>query len=140
MEFVELKDKSAYNVIIGDDVMGRFTLLNPLNKLPTLEWEEKGKTVKMEIQKIYKYKNFEINPITHKCFLKGKEIYLSPLEFRMVHLFASRPNEFISLDDLLELWDSVPLSNTLLVHTKNLRNKGFTMIETIRGIGYRFVI
>lgn len=77
----------------------------------------------------------------------GKEIYLSPLEYRLLLVFINNPKNIITRDRLLdELWDAAGEfvnNNTLTVYIKRLREKIENdagkpqIILTVRGTGYR---
>ncbi len=77
----------------------------------------------------------------------NKEIFLSPLEYRLLLIFITNPNNIITRNRLLdELWDAsgeYVTDNTLTVYIKRLREKIETdpvnpkIILTVRGTGYR---
>jgi DNA-binding response OmpR family regulator len=76
----------------------------------------------------------------------GTPIELTLKEFGMLEYFMRHPNEVVNREDLLShLWDFnyTSFSNVVDVHVKNLRNKldrpgDESVLETVRGIGYRF--
>ncbi len=87
----------------------------------------------------------EIDAEKYSVTFKGAPIKLTPNEFKLLHLLASRPGQTLTreglLDDLHGAASSVDRS--VDSHIKNLRKKletvaGESMIETIYGIGYRF--
>jgi DNA-binding response OmpR family regulator len=70
---------------------------------------------------------------------------LTPNEFKLLHLLASRPGQTLTREQLLEDLHGAASSFDRSVdsHIKNLRKKleaasGKPMIETVYGIGYRF--
>lgn len=77
----------------------------------------------------------------------GKEVLLSPLEYRLFLLFINHPGTIITRSRLLdELWDAAGEfvnDNTLTVYIKRLREKieqdptHPKIIVTVRGMGYR---
>lgn len=77
----------------------------------------------------------------------GNEIFLSPLEYRLLLVFISNPKSIITRSRLLdELWDAAGEfvnDNTLTVYIKRLREKienkpaSPQIILTVRGTGYR---
>ncbi|QIB68728.1 response regulator transcription factor [Aminipila butyrica] len=77
----------------------------------------------------------------------GREIFLSPLEYRLLLLFINNPKQIITRGRLLdELWDAAGEfvhDNTLTVYIKRLREKiendpvSPQIILTVRGMGYR---
>ena len=77
----------------------------------------------------------------------GSEVFLSPLEYRLLLVFISNPKSIITRSRLLdELWDAAGEfvnDNTLTVYIKRLREKieknpaNPEIILTVRGTGYR---
>ena len=77
----------------------------------------------------------------------GKEIYLSPLEYRLLLIFFQHQGEVLERNRLLEeIWDiagDYVSDNTLTVYIKRLREKVEddpahpALIKTVRGLGYR---
>ncbi|NNL67591.1 MAG: response regulator transcription factor [Myxococcales bacterium] len=80
----------------------------------------------------------------HRCFVKGEEIDLTSKEFRLLAELMSRPGRVLTRERLLELvWgsDITVTSRTIDTHLKRLREKlgpSGDLIETVRGVGYRF--
>lgn len=78
---------------------------------------------------------------------EGSEIFLSPLEYRLLLVFINNPKNIITRGRLLdELWDAAGEfvnDNTLTVYIKRLREKiekdptRPQIIVTVRGMGYR---
>jgi len=88
--------------------------------------------------------DIELNPGERKVTRSGKEIPLTLKEFGLLEYFMRHPNQVVNREDLLShLWDFnyVGFSNVVDVHVKNLRRKlegeGTSVLETVRGIGYR---
>lgn len=94
---------------------------------------------------ILKGGDIELDPVGHMVKQEGKEVPLTLKEFRLLEYFMRHPNEVINREDLLtHLWDFnyEAFSNVVDVHIKNLRQKldkknAESILETIRGIGYR---
>lgn len=89
--------------------------------------------------------DLELNPSERRVMREGKEIPLTLKEFGLLEFFMRHPNQVVNREDLLNhLWDFnyVGFSNVVDVHVKNLRRKldegnSKSVLETIRGIGYR---
>ncbi len=85
-----------------------------------------------------------IDPERHRCFVKGEEIELTAKEFRLLEVLMSRPGRVMTRERLLdEVWGSeiTVTSRTIDTHLKRLREKlgpAGDLIETVRGVGYRF--
>jgi two-component system phosphate regulon response regulator PhoB len=86
-----------------------------------------------------------LDPSTRRVSREGKEIKVGPTEFRLLHYFMAHPERVHSRAQLLDrVWgDHVFIEErTVDVHVKRLREAlapvgGSSMIETVRGAGYR---
>jgi two-component system phosphate regulon response regulator PhoB len=80
----------------------------------------------------------------HRCAVDGVEVQLTAKEFGLLQSLMSRPGRVMSREQLLdEVWghDVVVTLRTIDTHLKRLREKlgnAGDLIDTIRGIGYRF--
>lgn len=87
--------------------------------------------------------NLTINKDNYEVTLGEKKIELTPKEFQLIYLLASRPGKVFTRDYLLEqIWDYEYMgdSRTVDVHIRHLRQKlEEDLIETIRGVGYKFI-
>ena len=96
---------------------------------------------------VLKVGEIELNPSERRVVIGGKEIELTLKEFGLLEYFMRHPNQVVNREDLLNhLWDFnyVGFSNVVDVHVKNLRRKldegeSASVLETVRGIGYRLV-
>jgi two-component system, OmpR family, response regulator len=94
---------------------------------------------------VLKVADIELDPAEHIVRRNGNEVPLTLKEFTLLEYFMRHPNEVINREDLLShLWDFnyESFSNVIDVHVKNLRKKldapgEPSLIETVRGIGYR---
>ena len=87
----------------------------------------------------------EIDSEKYSVTFNGNSIKLTPNEFKLLVLLASRPSQTLTREQLLEDLHGTASSVDRSVdsHIKNLRKKletasGKSMIETVYGIGYRF--
>jgi len=86
-----------------------------------------------------------LDPGTHRVSRHGTEVRVGPTEFRLLHFFMTHPERVHSRSQLLDrVWgDHVFIEErTVDVHVKRLREAlspvdCSTMIETVRGAGYR---
>jgi DNA-binding response OmpR family regulator len=88
----------------------------------------------------------EIDPDKYAVTLNGMPIKFTPNEFKILYLLASRAGQTFTREQLLEDLHGAASSMDRSVdsHVKNLRRKletaaGHPMIETVYGIGYRFI-
>ncbi len=83
-----------------------------------------------------------INRENYEVFLGKEKVDLTPKEFQILYLLASRPKKVFTREYLLEqVWgyEYVGDTRTVDVHIRHLRQKvGEDLIETVRGIGYKF--
>lgn len=82
---------------------------------------------------------------TTRCVsVHGEPLRLSRHEFAILESLLERPGHAVSRDHLesrLYGWSDGPDSNSLEVHIHRLRGKlGDGLIETVRGLGYRFAL
>jgi DNA-binding response OmpR family regulator len=79
----------------------------------------------------------------HRAFVGGREIRLSARELELLAAFMRHRGQVLSRPQLLKMvWDIEfdPGSNVVDVHVAALRRKiGAELVETVRGLGYRFV-
>ena len=87
-----------------------------------------------------------LDPAAHSVHRDGIPIQLMPREFALLELLMTRSDKIVGRDVIMEkLWDmnADPGSNVIDAQVKLLRRKidrgfPFPLIQTIRGIGYRF--
>ncbi len=90
------------------------------------------------------YGDLSIDTKKHKVLVKGEEIKLTATEFRILHYLASHAGRVFSREQLLNKAlgnTSVVVDRNIDVHIRGIRKKLAIqppLIETIRGIGYRF--
>jgi two-component system, OmpR family, copper resistance phosphate regulon response regulator CusR len=85
-----------------------------------------------------------VDVLTHRAVLHGRAVPLSARELALLTAFARHRGMVLSRAQLLDMvWglDSDPGSNVVEVYVAALRRKiGARFLETVRGIGYRFVV
>ena len=89
---------------------------------------------------------FVIDETRHQASLDGKNIELTPVEFRLLAALAESPGKVLSRDKLLERLYAdhrVVGDRTVDTHVKNLRRKltearpGSDLLRSIYGVGYK---
>jgi two-component system phosphate regulon response regulator PhoB len=86
----------------------------------------------------------ELDPERHRCRVGEREIKLTAKEFELLRTLMERPGRVMTRDRLLdEVWgsDITVTSRTIDTHLKRLREKlgdAGDLVETVRGVGYRF--
>lgn len=91
-----------------------------------------------------------IKPRRGEVWLNGTQIELTKFEFNLLYYLMRHPNMIVSREQLLEqihpLDDKDVLERTIDVHIKKLRDKiednpsDPQRIQTVRGMGYKFVV
>jgi two-component system phosphate regulon response regulator PhoB len=85
-----------------------------------------------------------VDPESHRASVGGHEIVLTAKEFQLLVALMGRPGRVMTRERLLdEVWgsDITVTSRTIDTHLKRLREKlgeAGGLIETVRGVGYRF--
>ena len=86
----------------------------------------------------------ELDPDRHRCRVGEREVKLTAKEFDLLRTLMERPGRVMTRDRLLdEVWgsDVTVTSRTVDTHLKRLREKlgdAGDLVETVRGVGYRF--
>lgn len=102
--------------------------------------------LKDKIQTIFTYKDLLLNEDTFTVTCAGNKINLSKIEFKLLHILITHPNQVFTKNDLIEqVWNDEDSAddNTLNVHISNIRNKlkhanpREQYIKTIWNIGYK---
>jgi two-component system phosphate regulon response regulator PhoB len=95
---------------------------------------------------VVEIEDLKLDPVAHRVSATGGQIDLGPTEFRMLHFFMTHPERVYSRAQLLdEVWgDNVFVEErTVDVHIRRLRQaleptEHDSLVETVRGTGYRF--
>jgi two-component system OmpR family response regulator len=82
-----------------------------------------------------------LDPAARSVTVGGKPVELTAREYALLEALLRRAGRIVSRADLEQLlygYDADVASNTVEVHVSGLRRKlGRTLIETVRGMGYR---
>ena len=90
----------------------------------------------------------QIDQELHTASINDRQLKLSPVEFALLNSLSAQPGRVFSRDQLMSSIYSdyrVVSDRTVDTHVKNLRRKlteagpGAEMIESVYGVGYRFV-
>jgi DNA-binding response OmpR family regulator len=102
---------------------------------------------KSEVLEAYQDDFVEIDYAQRRVVVQGRDVQLTPLEFKLLAAFVQNPNQVLSRDQLLELvWgDPYGVSgDQVKLYVGYLRRKlvpdasDEAPIETVRGFGYRY--
>ena len=111
---------------------------------------ESAEVLHMKPEFEYHHPLFEFHADYHVLLMGEKKILLSPHETKLLKILAQHPNTPVKYDNLgRELWGGNKLktdipgyTKVLVRHIKNKMNEvqeGVTIIENIRGEGYRLL-
>ncbi|MEK7851069.1 MAG: response regulator [Deltaproteobacteria bacterium] len=102
---------------------------------------------KKETSDIHEYGGLHVDLSSHEVRVGGKQVVLSPLEFKLLKFFITHQERVYNRDQLLDLvWgdETFVEPRTVDVHIRRLRekigNEGARLIKTVRGTGYRFSV
>jgi len=84
-----------------------------------------------------------IDRVRHRAYVGARELELTPTEFRLLECMLRQPGRAFTRAQLMDAAigeGAVVLERTIDVHVKTLRRKlgEGDLIETVRGVGYRF--
>src|SRR4051794_650690 len=97
-----------------------------------------------DASEVIEHLGVRIDRVRHKADVRGRELDLTPTEFRLLECLLRQPGRAFTRPQLMDVAigeGAVVLERTIDVHIKTLRKKlggEQEFIETVRGIGYRF--
>ncbi|MFP5080572.1 response regulator transcription factor [Pedobacter sp. JCM 36344] len=133
----------AYNFGVSDYVTKPFNM----DVLVAMIENKVKFLVNSDKSEIHRFGDMEHHPNVHTLFRNGKKIELTILENRILLYFLRNPSKVINRDELmLVVWgyNSDVNTRTLDMHIVRLRKKielnpdNPQLLQTVRGIGYRF--
>jgi two-component system phosphate regulon response regulator PhoB len=92
---------------------------------------------------VVEHLDVRLDRVRHRAFVFGRELDLTPTEFRLLECLLRQPGRAFSRHQLMDAAigeGAIVLERTIDVHIKTLRRKleSADLIETVRGVGYRF--
>ncbi|MHB1393419.1 MAG: winged helix-turn-helix domain-containing protein [Clostridia bacterium] len=94
------------------------------------------------------YRGLTLKPLRGEVHYKGSLIHLTLHEFRLLYFLMRHPNQILTreqiIDELYPNYERIVTERTIDVHIGKLREKlkydgDDDIIETVRGMGFRFV-
>jgi DNA-binding response OmpR family regulator len=104
----------------------------------------RGKLREDETNEIIRCDDMVIDTLRHEVSVDGNRVILTATEFRLLRFLASNPGRVFTRNQLLNhvIGDNaIVIDRNIDVHVRSIRRKlhaSREMIETIRGVGYRF--
>ncbi len=99
----------------------------------------------IEVAAVIEDEFIQIDRTRHRVEALGTEVPLTPTEFKMLGAFAENPGRVLGHGQLLDMvWgDRIRAKDEVKLYVSYLRRKlgeaGVDPVETVRGVGYRYV-
>src|SRR5438132_5517021 len=129
----------GFSLGADDYVTKPFSIKVLLQRIKALQRRVEGATDPVDV---VEYLSVRIDRVRHRAFVEGRELDLTPTEFRLLECLVRQPGRAFSRPQLVDVAigeGSLVLERTIDVHIKTLRKKmggAVDFIETVRGIGY----
>lgn len=78
------------------------------------------------ISRIYKVDDLEVDDIRRKVTVQNREVYLTPIEYKILRLLVKEKGRVLSIDQIYEaIWNmqAIGADNTIAVHIRHIREK-----------------
>ena len=140
----ETDQLAGYNMGADDYVTKPFSNKVLLQKIKALLRRVEGP---VETGDVIEHVGIRIDRVRHRVTVHNDEVSLTPTEFKLLECMLRQPGRAFNRHQLMDAAigeGQIVLERTIDVHVKTLRKKlddagGTTeMIETVRGVGYRF--
>ncbi|HEV3237265.1 MAG TPA: response regulator transcription factor [Gemmataceae bacterium] len=130
----------GFSMGADDYVTKPFSVKVLLQRIKVLQRRAEGSTDPVDV---VEHLNVRIDRLRHRAYVDGKELDLTPTEFRLLECLLRQPGRAFSRHQLMDAAigeGAIVLERTIDVHIKTLRRKlgSNDLIETVRGVGYRF--
>ena len=139
----ELDELVGFNMGADDYVTKPFKVKPLLSRVKALLRRPHADSANDDVIAIH---GIEIDRISHSVTVEGRDLTLTPTEFKLLWALARQPGRTYSRFELLDLSrgeDANALERTIDVHIRALRQKlepKHDLISTVRGVGYRMLI
>ncbi len=100
----------------------------------------------VNIDSIYRVDGLEVNDIHRTVTVDGREVKLTPIEYKILRLLAQQRGRVLSIDQIYEsIWQMQPIGadNTIAVHIRHIREKiesnpkNPKYLKVVWGTGYK---
>ena len=130
----------GFSMGADDYVTKPFSVKVLIQRLRALQRRRDGGGEPVEV---VEHLDVRIDRVRHRAFVEGRELDLTPTEFRLLECMLRQPGRAFTRAQLMDAAigeGAIVLERTIDVHVKTLRRKlgEGDLIETVRGVGYRF--
>jgi two-component system phosphate regulon response regulator PhoB len=130
----------GFSLGADDYVTKPFSVKILLQRIKALQRRVEGVTDPVDV---VEYLGVRIDRVRHRAYAEGRELDLTPTEFRLLECLLRQPGRAFTRHQLMDASigeGAIVLERTIDVHIKTLRKKlgDSDLIETVRGVGYRF--
>jgi len=130
----------GFSMGCDDYVTKPFSIKVLLQRIKALQRRFDGGTDPVDV---VEYLNVRIDRVRHRAYVENRELELTPTEFRLLECMVRQPGRAFTRHQLMDAAigeGAIVLERTIDVHIKTLRRKleADDLIETVRGVGYRF--
>jgi two-component system phosphate regulon response regulator PhoB len=130
----------GFSMGCDDYVTKPFSIKVLLQRIKALQRRFDGGTDPVDV---VEYLNVRIDRVRHRAYVDNRELELTPTEFRLLECMVRQPGRAFTRHQLMDAAigeGAIVLERTIDVHIKTLRKKleSDDLIETVRGVGYRF--
>jgi two-component system phosphate regulon response regulator PhoB len=130
----------GFSLGADDYVTKPFNVKVLLQRIKALQRRIDGSTDPADV---VEHLSVRIDRVRHRATHQGRELSLTPTEFRLLECLIRQPGRAFTRHQLMDaaIGEGVTvLERTIDVHIKTLRRKlgNADLIETVRGVGYRF--
>src|SRR5205085_5683439 len=130
----------GFSLGADDYVTKPFSVKVLIQRLRALQRRREGTGEPVEV---VEHLGVRIDRVRHRAFVEGRELDLTPTEFRLLECMLRQPGRAFTRHQLMDAAigeGAIVLERTIDVHIKTLRKKlgSSDLIETVRGVGYRF--
>ncbi len=140
--FLTAKD-TENDVVKGFDVGGDDYIIKPFRNKELISRMNNALKKSGKDQRKLRIGDVELSADESRVYVKGEELSLSPLEFKILLTLCQNAGHTLTREVLLErIWDAAGNfveDNTLTVYIRRIRGKlgDSDIIQTIKGVGYR---
>ena len=130
----------GFSLGADDYVTKPFSVKVLMQRVKALQRRHQGAA---DTAQVIEHLGVRIDRLRHQAYADGRQLDLTPTEFRLLECLLRQPGRAFTRSQLMDaaIGEGVSvLERTIDVHIKTLRRKlgDPDLIETIRGVGYRF--